>query len=144
MPAEGPVIRVLLVEDNELDVRATIRAAEQLRVANRIDVVSDGTAALAHLRRSRDDGNRPHLVLLDLDLPGIDGRQVLAEMKADPGLRRIPVVVLTTSAADADVLSAYDLGASAYVAKPVGLSGWTTVATSIESFWFALAKLPPG
>jgi two-component system, chemotaxis family, response regulator Rcp1 len=144
MAAEDPVIRILLVEDNEMDVRATVRAARQLRIANRIDVVPDGATALAHLRRDPAEGPRPDLVLLDLDLPGRDGKEVLAEIKSDPGLRRTPVVVLTTSDDDADVLSAYDLGASAYVTKPVGLDGWITMATSIESFWFAVVRLPPG
>lgn len=137
---------MLLVDDNALDVRAIVHAAERLLVEHHVQVATDGEAALRHLRAARSDGAseaRPDLVLLDLDLPGTDGRRVLAEMKADPELRRIPVVVLSTSDADDDVLGAYDLGASAFVTKPVGLDGWLAVGRAIEGFWFGVVKLPP-
>ncbi len=122
MSDEQP-IRVLLIEDNPLDARATIRAAERLKLANAIDVVTDGVAALEYLHRDPSEGGRPDLILLDLNLPGRDGREVLEDIKNDPELRRIPVVILTTSADDADILGAYDLGANAYVTKPIGLDG---------------------
>ncbi len=131
--------RILLVEDNPLDVRATLRAAKRLQLGNRIDVVGDGDTALAYL----SEGEPPDLVLLDLNLPGKDGIDVLKEMQADDRLKRIPVVVLTTSDDDADVLRAYDHGANAFVTKPVGLEGWIEVAAKIEGFWLSLVRLPP-
>lgn len=131
--------RILLVEDNPLDVRATLRAAEKLQLDNTIDVVGDGESALDYLRR----GDPPDLVLLDLNLPGKDGIDVLKEMQADPRLKRVPVVVLTTSDDDADVRKAYDNGANAFVAKPVELEGWLDVAAKIDGFWFSLVRLPP-
>lgn len=133
-------IRVLLVEDNPLDARATIRAAQKLKIANQIDHVTDGEAALEYLGTT---SSKPDLVLLDLNLPGKDGHDVLAEMRASDELRRIPVVILTTSEDDADILSSYDLGANAFVTKPVTLEGWLEVASRIEGFWFTLVKLPP-
>lgn len=138
---ESSLIRILLVEDNPLDARATIKAAKKLKIHNTIDHVEDGQAALDYLH----DGAvpTPDLVLLDLNLPGIDGHDVLAEMKSDPMLRRIPVVVLTTSSADADIHRAYDLGVNSYVTKPVGLEGWLEVVRCIDSFWFSLVQLPP-
>ena len=142
MPPET-AIRVLLVEDNPLDVKATLHAAAKLKIANQIDVVTDGRAALDFLRRDPSVGPRPDLVLLDLNLPGLDGRDVLAAMKTDPDLRRIPVVILTSSADDADIVGAYELGANAYITKPVGLDGWLEVTAKIEGFWLALVKLPP-
>ncbi|MDH3681027.1 MAG: response regulator [Acidimicrobiia bacterium] len=136
-------IRILLVDDNLLDAKATVHAAMKLRIANTIDVVADGGAALDYLRRDPTETPRPDLVLLDLDLPGMDGRDVLATMKSDPELRRIPVVILTTSADEADVLTTYDLGANAFITKPGGLDGWLEVVSKIEGFWFTLVELPP-
>ncbi len=135
-------IRILLVEDNELDVRSTLRAASRLGIEGLIDVVGDGQVALDHLREPPNGGPRPALVLLDLELPVKNGREVLAEMKADRDLRRIPVVVLTTSKAEADVNGVYDLGASAFVTKPVGLDDWTEVAARIEGFWLDVVRFP--
>ena len=134
-------VRVLLVEDNPIDARATMKAAKKLKIQNTIDHVEDGASALEYLRSS--DDKRPDLVLLDLNLPGIDGLDVLAEMKSDPELRRIPVVVLTTSSSEADVHRAYDLGVNSYVTKPVGLDGWLEVVQCIDGFWFSLVQLPP-
>jgi CheY-like chemotaxis protein len=134
-------IRVLLVEDNPIDVRATLRAAKKLKVANSIDVVGDGDQAIHYLESG--DQPKPSLVLLDLNLPGRDGHDVLAHMKGDEALKRIPVVILTTSANDADVLGAYDLGANAYVNKPIDLAGWQAVMEQIDSFWFSVVRLPP-
>ena len=141
MPAES-AIRVLLVEDNPIDAKATIRAAKKLKIANHIELVTDGNAALDHLRRDPVDGPPPDLVLLDLNLPGKDGMDVLAEMKKDERLRWIPVVVLTTSADEADVFGSYDLGANAFITKPVGLDDWMDVVSKIEGFWFEVVRLP--
>ncbi|MCL4116642.1 UNVERIFIED_CONTAM: hypothetical protein GTU68_028883, partial [Idotea baltica] len=134
-------IRVLLVEDNPIDVRATVRAAKKLKIASSIDVVNDGDEAIAYLEA--EDRPKPDLVLLDLNLPGRDGHDVLAHMKGIDDLKRIPVVILTTSATDADVLGAYDLGANAYVNKPSDLAGWQAVVEQIEGFWFSVVRLPP-
>jgi len=136
----GNPIRILLVEDNPLDARATIRAAEKLKIANHIEHVVDGDSALAYLREADP---KPDLILLDLNLPGKDGHDVLAEINDEPDLRRIPVVVLTSSADDKDILNSYDLGANAFVTKPVGLDGWLEVVSTIEGFWFSLVRLPP-
>ena len=134
-------IWILLVEDNPLDARATIKAVDRLKIANRIEVVTDGDAAIARLS---DSGRpRPDLVLLDLDLPGKNGLDVLAVIKNTPEVKRVPVVVLTTSDDDADVISAYDLGANAFVTKPVDLDGWHKIVEHIEGFWFSVVKLPP-
>lgn len=134
--------RVLLVEDNAVDIKATLKAAERLGIAHIFDVAETGEEALDHLRRAGASGRRPDLVLLDLNLPGRDGRDVLAEMKGDAELRRVPVVVLTTSSADVDILDAYELGANAYIAKPIGLDRWVEVLTTIAEFWLTLAELP--
>lgn len=134
-------VQILLVEDNPLDVRATLKAADRLSVANEIEVVNDGETAIERLTNPQSP--RPDLVLLDLDLPGKDGRDVLGVIKTTPDLRRVPVVVLTTSDDDADVISAYDLGANAFVTKPVELEGWHMIVEQIEAFWFSVVKLPP-
>ena len=141
MTQSSTPIRVLLVEDNPIDVRATVRAAKKLKIANSIDVVNDGDAAIAYLEA--EDRPKPDLILLDLNLPGRDGHDVLAHMKSIDDLKRIPVVILTTSATDADVLGAYDLGANAYVNKPIDLAGWQAVVEQIEGFWFSVVRLPP-
>lgn len=141
----GRPVELLLVEDNPGDVELTREALEEARVRNRLAVVEDGVEALAYLRREgRYAGApRPDLVLLDLNLPRKDGREVLAEIKADPELRRIPVVVLTTSEAEKDVLGAYDLYASAYIVKPVDLDQFLGVVRSVEGFWLTVVKFPP-
>ena len=141
MTQSSTPIRVLLVEDNPIDVRATLRAAKKLKIANSIDVVNDGDAAIAYLEA--ESRPKPDLILLDLNLPGRDGHDVLAHMKSIDDLKRIPVVILTTSATDADVLGAYDLGANAYVNKPIDLAGWQAVVEQIEGFWFSVVRLPP-
>lgn len=134
-------VQILLVEDNLLDVRATLKAADKFRIANEIEVVTDGDAAITRL--SDEAHPKPDLVLLDLDLPGKNGHDVLAMIKGDPNLRRVPVVILTTSDDDADVISAYDLGANAFVTKPLSLQGWQHIVEQIEGFWFSVVKLPP-
>lgn len=135
---------ILLVEDNPADVRLTQEAMRDGRLVNALHVVGDGDAALAFLRREPpyENATRPDLVLLDLNLPGIDGREVLVEIKEDPELRTIPVVVLTTSDDEADVLSAYLNHANAYITKPVDLDRFVEVARQLERFWFSLVVLP--
>ena len=137
-------IKVLLVEDNPGDVRLTKEALKEGKMLNRVTVVGDGVEALSFLRRQGKyaDAGQPDLILLDLNLPKKDGRQVLAEIKADPGLKRIPVVVLTTSSAEEDILKTYDLHANCYVTKPVDLEQFMRVVKSIEDFWVTVVKLP--
>ena len=137
-------INILLVEDNPGDVRLTVEALKEGRVRNQLSVVSDGVEALAFLRNQGPytDAPRPDLMLLDLNLPRKDGREVLAEIKDDPTLRRIPVVVLTTSEAEADVLKSYALHANCYITKPVDLEQFINVIGTIEDFWLTIVKLP--
>jgi chemotaxis family two-component system response regulator Rcp1 len=137
-------VEILLVEDNPADVRLTLEVLKDARVRNRVNVVEDGEQALSYLRR--EDGfsaaTAADLVLLDLNLPKKDGREVLAEIKADPQLRKIPVVVLTTSAAEADVLKAYESHANAYITKPVDFQQFIEAVRSLEEFWLAVVRLP--
>lgn len=142
-PAE--IVEILLVEDSAADVELTIEALQEAKIANRLNVVDDGTKALAFLRRQGEYQNvpRPDLILLDLNLPKKDGRQVLVEIKDDPALRTIPVVVLTTSRAEEDVLRAYSLHANCYITKPVDLDQFLRVIHSIEEFWLGIVRLPP-
>ena len=138
-------VEILLVEDNPGDVRLTREALREGKVRNNLSIASDGVEALAYLRREGKyrDAVRPDLILLDLNLPRKDGREVLAEVKADDTLRNIPVVVLTSSQAEQDILRAYDLHANCYVSKPVDLDQFIHVVRSIEDFWFTIVKLPP-
>jgi chemotaxis family two-component system response regulator Rcp1 len=143
----GPLVRpieILLVEDSPADVDLTREALEDAKVSNNLNVVDDGEQALAYLRREGPYAEQPRtdLILLDLNLPRKDGRAVLAEIKDDPDLRRIPVVILTTSEAEQDILRSYDLHANCYVTKPVDLERFITVVRSIEDFWLAIVKLP--
>ena len=137
-------VEILLVEDNPGDVRLTIEALKDGKVHNNLSVVNDGVEALAFLRHEGKyaDAPRPDLVLLDLNLPRKDGRQVLEEIKADSKLRRIPVVVLTTSQAEEDILKAYNLNANCYITKPVDLDQFMKVVKMIEDFWLTVVKLP--
>ncbi|HEY7070974.1 MAG TPA: response regulator [Acidimicrobiales bacterium] len=137
-------IEVLLVEDDEGDVLMTREALDEGKVVNRLSVVGDGVEAIAYLRREQPyaDATRPDLVLLDLNLPKRDGRQVLEEVKADPDLRRIPIVVLTTSEAEEDVLRSYDLHANAYVTKPVDFDRFVEVIRQIDEFFISVVRLP--
>jgi two-component system, chemotaxis family, response regulator Rcp1 len=137
-------IQVLLVEDNPGDVRLTKEALKEGKLLNQLTVVGDGVEALSFLRREGKyaDALQPELILLDLNLPKKDGREVLAEIKADPNLRRIPVVVLTTSSAEEDILRIYDLHANCYITKPVDLEQFMGVVKSIEDFWVSVVKLP--
>jgi chemotaxis family two-component system response regulator Rcp1 len=137
-------IELLLVEDSEPDVRLTIEALREAKVKNRLWVVEDGVEAMDFLRRHgrHADAPRPDLILLDLNLPRKDGRLVLQEIKADESLKRIPVVVLTTSKSEEDVLRAYDLHANCYITKPVDFNRFMEVVKSVEEFWLTVVKLP--
>jgi CheY-like chemotaxis protein len=138
-------IEVLLVEDDPGDVLMTREAFEEHRVGNRLHVVPDGVEALAYLRREEPylDAVRPDLILLDLNLPRRDGRQVLKEIKSDKSLRSIPVVVLTTSQRDEDILRSYQLHANAYVTKPVDFDQFIKAVRQIDEFFVSVVKLPP-
>jgi len=144
-PGRSRPIEVLLVEDNPGDVRLTREALKDGTVGNHLSVAQDGVEALRFLRREGPyaDAPRPDVVLLDLNLPRKDGREVLQEMKQERSLRTIPVVVLTSSDAERDIVAAYELQASCYVTKPVDLDQYMTVLRAIEDFWFGIVKLPP-
>lgn len=143
--SDGKPIDILLVEDSDADIRLTIEALKESKVSNRLHIVRDGEEAMEFLRRRGEyaDAPFPDLILLDLNLPRKDGREVLAEIKSDHELKQIPVVILTTSKAEEDVLKAYRLHANCYVTKPVDLEQFITVVKSIEDFWFTVVKLPP-
>ncbi|NJC70813.1 response regulator [Planosporangium thailandense] len=143
-PAPTP-IEVLLVEDDPGDVLMTKEAFEEHKVRNSLSVVNDGAEAIAYLRREGQyaGAKRPDLILLDLNLPKRDGREVLAEIKNDPQLRQIPVVVLTTSQADEDIVRSYQLHANAYVTKPVDFERFIEVVRQIDDFFVSVVKLPP-
>ncbi|WHZ13997.1 MAG: Two-component transcriptional response regulator, LuxR family [Nitrospira sp.] len=137
-------IEILLVEDNPGDVRLTREALKEAKVINNLNVIKDGMEALAYLRKEGPyaAAPRPHLILLDLNLPKRDGREVLATIKADEALKRIPVVVLTTSQDEQDVLKSYNLHANCYITKPVDLDQFIRVVRSIEDFWLGIVVLP--
>jgi len=141
----GRTIQILLVEDSPGDVRLTEEIMRDAKIANDLHVVTDGEDAMDFLRGigAHADAPRPDVMLLDLNLPRKDGREVLAEIKADPVLRRIPVIVLTTSSADEDVLHSYDLNANCYITKPIDLDEFISVVRSIEDFWLSIVRLPP-
>jgi CheY-like chemotaxis protein len=141
----GNAVSILLVEDNPADVRLTQEALKEGKVRNTLAVVSDGEQALAFLRRAGEQAGaiRPDLILLDLNLPKKSGLEVLAEIKLDEDLRRIPVVILTTSQAEQDIVRSYDLHANAFVTKPVNLQQFIDVVKSIEDFWLEIVRLPP-
>lgn len=137
-------IEVLLVEDNPGDVRLTREALKEGKLRISLNVVGDGLEAMAYLRRqgSFTGAAIPDLILLDLNLPKKDGREVLEEIKADPALMRIPVVILTTSAAEEDILRSYNLHANCYITKPVDMDQFVKIVKVIEDFWFTIVKLP--
>ncbi len=138
-------IDILLVEDNPGDVRLTREALKDAKVLNDVHVVQDGVEAMQFLHREGKFVNvpTPDMILLDLNLPRKDGREVLAEVKADPKLKRIPVVILTTSKADEDIIRTYNLHANAYITKPVDLNRFIEIIHTLEEFWFSIVKLPP-
>jgi chemotaxis family two-component system response regulator Rcp1 len=138
-------IEILLIEDNPGDVRLMLEAFKEGKVLCQINVVEDGVEAMKYL--NREDGysetSRPDLIMLDLNLPIKDGREVLREIKSDEELKRIPVVVLTTSSAEEDILRSYNLHANCYITKPVDLEQFFKLVHSIENFWLTVVKLPP-
>ena len=138
-------IEILLVEDNDGDVFLTQEALRSAKVTNRLSVVHDGVEAMEFLRQSGKyaQAPRPDLILLDLNMPRMDGREVLAAIKPDPDLRQIPVVVLTSSKAEQDVLRAYDLHANCYIVKPVDFASLIDVVKCVEEFWLTVVHLPP-
>jgi two-component system, chemotaxis family, response regulator Rcp1 len=137
-------IHILLVEDNPGDVELTLKALHDGKLRNTITVVTDGEEAMAYLRggQGHERATRPDLVLLDLNLPKMDGREVLQAIKDDPALREIPVVVLTSSAAERDILESYRLQANCYITKPVDLDQFFDVVRALEQFWFEVVQLP--
>jgi chemotaxis family two-component system response regulator Rcp1 len=143
-PGAGVPIEILLVEDNPADVVLTEAVLAEAKVANRLWVARDGKEAMEFLRREarHPESPRPDLMLLDLNLPRKGGLEVLAEMKADQALRAIPVVVLTTSSAERDVLAAYDQHVNAYITKPVDLDQFVAVVRAVDDFWLAVVRLP--
>lgn len=141
----GQPIEILMVEDNPSDVRLTKEAFKDAKVRNRMHVAVDGEDAMGFLRRAgrHSEAPRPDLILLDLNLPKKNGREVLAEIKADSDLKRIPVVILTTSDDEKDIMAAYDLHVNAYVRKPVDLDQFIKIVEAVEDFWLTVVKLPP-
>ena len=140
MTHDAELMKVLLVEDSLADVELTLEALQDAKVANQVTVVRDGAAAIEHLRGNAD---APDLVILDLNLPCLSGHEVLAAMRAEESMRRIPVAVLTTSAAESDVERSYDLGANCFLTKPVEIEQFIHVVHSIDNFWLGLVRLPP-
>ncbi len=139
-------IDILLIEDNPGDVRLTIEGLKEGKVLNNLSVMSNGVEAMAFLRQEGTYAKapRPELILLDLNLPRKDGREVLAEIKNDDNLKRIPVVILTSSQAEQDIVKSYNLHANCYITKPVELDQFLGVIKNIEQFWLTVVKLPPG
>jgi chemotaxis family two-component system response regulator Rcp1 len=140
----GTPIEILLVEDSPGDVRLTREALRDAKVQNTLHVASDGIEAISYLWRQgiHADAPRPDLILLDLNLPRKSGREVLEEIKLDPSLKSIPVVILTTSSAEEDILRSYQLHANCYITKPVDLDQFMKVVKTIDNFWLAIVKLP--
>ncbi|EMA11199.1 Response regulator receiver domain-containing protein [Haloarcula vallismortis] len=143
--SDGRPVEILLAEDNPGDVKLTKKALEKGKVLNNLHVVNDGVEALAFLRQKGeyDDAPRPDLLLLDLNMPRKGGQEVLEEMKDDESLRRIPVVVLTSSEAEEDIIESYDLHANAYLTKPVDFDGFVDIVSSVEEFFLTVVKRPP-
>ncbi len=138
-------IEILLIEDNPADVLLTKEALSDTKLPFFIHTVGDGVHAMRFLRKQDKyvDARRPDIIMLDLNLPVKDGREVLAELKADKDLRRIPVIVLTTSIREQDIVAAYDLGANCYIVKPVDFTEFCDVVKTVENFWFGIVSLPP-
>lgn len=141
-PAEP--IHILIVEDNPGDARLAVEALTEGKVSNNLSIVQDGVEAISYLRRENgySDAPRPDLILLDLNLPKMNGKEVLAIIKEDSELKRIPVVILTTSDADQDIYATYDLHANCYITKPVDFDQFISVIQSVEDFWLSIVKLP--
>lgn len=137
-------IEILLIEDNPAEVRLTVEGLKEARIANNLNAITDGQSAIEYLQRRGKyrDAVRPDLVLLDLNLPGIDGRTVLKHIKEDPQLKIIPVVIITSSEAESDIIKSYEAHANCFISKPIDFDGFTKVIRSIEHFWFTVVRLP--
>jgi CheY-like chemotaxis protein len=137
-------IEILLVEDNPAEVRLTIEGLKEARIANNLNAVMDGQGAIDYLERrgAHAGATRPDLILLDLNLPGIDGRAVLRHVKESPALKVIPVVIITSSEAETDIIKSYEAHANCFISKPIDFEGFTRVIRSIEHFWFTVVRLP--
>lgn len=137
-------IEILLVEDNPADVRLTVEGLKEAKITTNQDAITDGDQAIDFLYRRGDysEAPRPDVILLDLNLPGVDGRAILKTVKQDPSLRAIPVVVLTSSEAESDIISSYEEHANCFISKPIDFDGFLKVVQSIEDFWFTIVKLP--
>lgn len=142
---KGVPVEILLADDSPGDVRLAQEAIKESKLLNNLSVVRDGVEAMAFLRQEGKykDAPRPDLILLDLNMPRKDGREVLAEIKQDPDLKRIPVVILTVSKSEEDVLKAYNLYANCYITKPMDMEQFTKIVKSIDDFWFTIVTLPP-
>ena len=139
-------VEILLIEDNPGDVRLTIEALKESKIMNNMHVVDDGIEALSFLKKEGiyKDKPRPDLIILDLNLPKKDGREVLGEIKSDDYLKQIPIVILTTSEAEEDIIKSYELHANCYITKPVNMEQFIKVVKSVGDFWFSIVMLPPG
>ena len=137
-------IEILLIDDNPGDVALTKRALERCKISNVLNVVTDGESAIAYLkhRKGYEDAATPQLIMLDLNLPGMDGREVLEAIKADVALRGIPVVVMTSSLAEEDIVRSYDSHANCYITKPIDIEGFKRAVEAIDQFWFSIVRLP--
>ncbi|MEN6321417.1 MAG: response regulator [Syntrophaceae bacterium] len=140
----GQIVQILLVEDDPGDVELIMEGLKESKIAINLEVIEDGAKALQYLHKEEPYQNisLPDLILLDLNLPKMDGREVLKKIKEDPFLRRIPVVILTTSDAETDIVKSYTLGANCYITKPITLDGFIEVVQTIEGFWLTVVKLP--
>jgi len=141
----GSTVEILLVEDNPGDVRLTIEALKESKILNNLNVVDDGIEAMAYLNKEGKYKDRPHpdLIILDLNLPRKDGREVLEEIKEHKNFKRIPIVILTISEAEEDILKTYQLHANCFITKPVDINQFIKVVKSVSNFWFSIVKLPP-
>jgi chemotaxis family two-component system response regulator Rcp1 len=135
-------IHILLVDDNEGDILLTREALDDARIVNKISIAYDGLEAIRFLKKQPAGANTPDLILLDINLPKMNGTEVLAFIKNDPDLKRIPVIMLTTSSAEKDILASYDNHANCYITKPVDLDMFINVVRTIEDFWISIVKLP--
>ena len=144
-PDQHKVIEILMIDDNPGDIWLTQQALQECKINNHLHYIEDGEEAIAYLRRDGvyAQATRPDLVLLDLNLPKRSGFEVLAEIKSNPQLKHIPVVILTTSQAEKDIMQSYNLHANAYITKPIELDQFIEIVSAIESFWFQIVKLPP-
>ena len=139
-------VEILLIEDNPGDVRLTVEALKESKIINNLNVVYDGIEALSYLQKEGiyKDKPRPDLIILDLNLPKKDGREVLGEIKSEDSLKQIPIVILTTSEAEEDIIKSYELHANCYITKPVNMEQFIKVVKSVGDFWFSIVMLPPG